>query len=83
MRTGHLQTVRASVAATRCCSGLGGFPQVNKFEQVSFVGHQMSVTGGRSQIRCGGSGSLPCDLPHEAFGVNPHTPWTNRRLWKH
>ena len=45
MATAYLQTMRASVAITRCCSG--GDPQVNKFEDVSSVGHQMSVAGGR------------------------------------
>ena len=39
------KTVCFSVATTRCHSqGMG--PQVNKFEQVSSVGHQMSVAGG-------------------------------------
>ena len=46
MPTAYLQTMRASVATTRCCSGEGD-PQVNKFEHISKVGHQMSVAGGR------------------------------------
>ena len=37
MSTTHLQTVLASVATTRY--HWGGGPQVNKFEQVSIVGH--------------------------------------------
>ena len=39
MCTAHLQTVRAPVATTRYFSCVG--PQVNKFEQVSSVGHRM------------------------------------------
>ena len=49
MHIACLQTVRASVATTRCYSGGGrggGDPQVNKFEQVSSVVHQMSLQGG-------------------------------------
>ena len=46
MPTAYLQTMRASVATTRRCSGEGD-PQVNKFEHISKVGHQMSVAGGR------------------------------------
>ena len=41
MRIARLQTVRASVA-TRICHYLGRGPEVNKFEQVSSDGHQMS-----------------------------------------
>ena len=33
---------------------VGGFPQLNKFEQVSFVGHQMSVTGAGPRLDVGG-----------------------------
>ena len=57
MHTASLQTVHASVANTRCCSGSGGrgvgwVPQVNKFEQISSIGHQMSITGGpRSDVQ--------------------------------
>ena len=50
MCTARLPTVRASVVATRCQSVLGeGAVQwgpVNKFEQVSSDGHQMSLVGG-------------------------------------
>ena len=53
MRMGkaHLQTGHASVITTRC--RLGGGPEVNKFEQVSSVGHQMPVAGvgPRSRVR--------------------------------
>ena len=43
MHTTRLQTVCASVATTRCHSWGS---EVNKFEQVSSVGHQMSTAGG-------------------------------------
>ena len=56
MRTVHLQTIHASVATTRCHTQ--GGPQVNKFVEVSSVGHQMSVAGGRSQV-CLGEGVGP------------------------
>ena len=45
IHTTPLQTVCASVVTTRC-SWRGG-PQMNKFEQVSSDGHQMSQAGGR------------------------------------
>ena len=44
MRIAHLQTVCALVA-TRSQYFVEG-PQVNKFEQVSSDGHQMSLAGG-------------------------------------
>ena len=43
MHTARLQTVYASAATTRCHSWGS---QVNKFEQVSSVGHKMSTAGG-------------------------------------
>ena len=49
MRTAHLPTIHASVA-TKCQLCLGGGPQVNKFEQVSILGHQMSLAGGRQSL---------------------------------
>ena len=47
MRNARLPTVRVSLA-TRCHYQLGewGYPQVNKFEQVSRDGQQMSLVGG-------------------------------------
>ena len=44
---------------------------MNKFEQASSVGHQMSVAGGgRSQVRCQEKeGTLSCDLSHDAFDI--------------
>ena len=48
-RTIFFPTVNVLVATTRCqYQGAGGVcPQVNKFEQVSNEGRQMSVVGGR------------------------------------
>ena len=66
MRTAYLQTTCASVTTTRCLFLEG--PQVNKFEKVSNVDHQMSVArgvGARSDV----GGTLPCDLSHDAFDV--------------
>ena len=45
MRNAPFQTIRAAVVTTRCCSN--GGPQVNNFEQVTSVGHQMSVAENR------------------------------------
>ena len=45
MRTARLQTVHSSMATTRCRSGGGQGPQVNKFQQISIVGPQMAVAG--------------------------------------
>ena len=57
MHTVCLQTVRASVATTRCCLEMGvGCPQVNKVEQVSSIGHQMSVAGEIGPRSVGGGG---------------------------
>ena len=44
MRTAHYPTIRASIA-TRCQQWLGKGPKVNKFEQVSSLGHEMSLAG--------------------------------------
>ena len=46
MRTSRLPTIHASVASYQM-SALGG-PQMNKFEQVSGLGQQMSLTMGSS-----------------------------------
>ena len=43
MRTARLQTICESVAITRCHLREG--PQVNKFQQVTSVTHQMSLLG--------------------------------------
>ena len=56
--------------------GEGVVPQVNKFEQISSDGHQMSVAGGRA-ISDFQDGTLPCELPHDACDVPPppQTEW--------
>ena len=56
---------------------------MNKFEQVYSDDHQMSVAGEGegTQVPYKG-GTLPRDLPNDAFYVTP-PPWTYRRLWKH
>ena len=49
MRTVHFPAMRASMTAKYQYRlggwGGGGYPQVNKFEQASSDGHQMSVVG--------------------------------------
>ena len=61
MHTARLATVCAS--ATRCQYGRGVGPQVNKTEQVSSDGHQMSVAGDTSVmylLACGqNEGQMP------------------------
>ena len=52
-----------------------GDPQMNKFDQVSSDHHQMSLAGGSlgliSPYLTIWGGSLPSDLSHDAFDVNP------------
>ena len=58
-------------------------PQVNKFDQVYSVAHQISVAGPRSDVH---GGALPCGLSYDAFDVTytyPLSVWTNSSLWKH
>ena len=88
MRTARLQTVRASVATTRCRIGGGlgrSFLKWIKFKQVSSIGHQMSAARGR-QISCVGlwmsiTWALQVWCPHLIFpggGGYPITwpiPW--------
>ena len=45
-------------------------PQMNSVEQVSSVGHRISVAGCRSQVWCPG-GTLECDVSHDAFVTYP------------
>ena len=55
MHTSRLPTVCISVVTTKCQYQLWGGRvglQVNKFEQVYSVDHQMSVAGGRGYVLC-------------------------------
>ena len=45
-----MRTARASVATTRSHLLGGGVPQMNKFEQVSGIDHQMLLGGGGSRV---------------------------------
>ena len=64
---------------------LPGGPQVNKFEQVSNVDHQMSVAGSRSQVWC--LRGCPTIWPIWWYILMLHTPphlrRTDRLPWKH
>ena len=81
MRTARLPTVLASVV-TRCQThgGRGGGPQVNKFDQVSSGGHQMSLAGGgRARVgslmsdlmRGRGSCEVQCVMDNGHMGTSP------------
>ena len=62
MRTARLPTVCASIA-TRYQYWLGGGPKVNEFEQVSSIGHQMSLARGPLQCGLMSRGSLYGEVP--------------------
>ena len=79
-RKAHLQTGHISVVPTRCHSRKG--PQVNKFELVSSVGHQMSVAVGVAPGLMSWGTPTISPIPWCIWCYLP-TLWTDRRLWKH